>query len=391
MIIDRFRRKTRDGRWVPEIDGLRFIAIFSVFVFHIMGELLNRSGRIIPIEPRFDTLSRILANGDRGVVIFFVISGTILALPYARQFLLGGKPVSLRKYYMRRLTRLEPPYILAMLLIFAMETVYQHGSSVPMGGHLLASLLYQHSLIFGQMSPINMVTWSLEVEIQFYVFAPLLMQLFRIKHTLSRRLVLLGVVLAIGLCQGPFSTIPRFAMSILYYLQYFLAGLLVADIFTLDLETMRAWWVWDVVGIGALGILFWAGHDEARPHVVLPVVIGALCVAAMRSVVLRRFLGNHWIAVLGGMCYSIYLLHDAFIAVLFKVTRMAILPAASFPVNLAIQMLVTGVPAVALCVVFFVLVERPCMDPDWPSKLWTKMTGRPGREAKALDTAGIAE
>src|ERR1700738_5416449 len=105
MMIDRIRRITRDGRWIPEIDGLRFIAIFSVLLFHFGGELANRSGRIIPIEPRYLPLFRLIGNGERGVRLFFVISGMILAMPFARYFLAQSKKVSLRKYHMLRVTR----------------------------------------------------------------------------------------------------------------------------------------------------------------------------------------------------------------------------------------------------------------------------------------------
>jgi peptidoglycan/LPS O-acetylase OafA/YrhL len=95
--------------------------------------------------------------------------------------------------------------------------------------------------------------------------------------------------------------------------------------------------------------------------------------------------------VIGGMCYSIYLLHFLFIAVLFKVTRHAIVPSAPFFLNYAIQLALVAVPVIAICAVFFLLVERPCMDPDWPSKLWHKITGRRGEEAAAFDAAGISE
>ena len=76
------------------------------------------------------------------------------------------------------------------------------------------------------------------------------------------------------------------------------------------------------------------------------------------------------------MCYSIYLLHLALIAVFFKVTRRAILPQLDFLGNFLVQCVVTMIPVLLCCAVFYLLVERPCMDPDWPAKLWQKVTGR---------------
>ena len=169
MLLDRLRRVTRDGRWVPEIDGLRFIAIVSVLSFHFGGEVVSRSGQVLTLEPRLNWLWWIMGNGDRGVILFFVISGMILAMPFARQFLLGARPVSLRKFYLRRLTRLEPPYLAALLISAVSILAYQHGARPGFLREAAATMVYQHSLFYGTPSPLNMVTWSLEVEIQFYV------------------------------------------------------------------------------------------------------------------------------------------------------------------------------------------------------------------------------
>ncbi len=391
MLIDQFRRITRGERWIPEIDGLRFVAIWSVLLFHIAGELMVRSGRVIPIEPRFQGLIDLVGIGDRGVRLFFTISGMILALPYARHFLRGTKKPSLRKYYLRRVTRLEPPYIAALCLAAGMFVIFHHGVPAGYAGHFFASLFYQHGVVYGEMSPVDMVTWSLEVEIQFYAVAPLFMQLFRIRGKGLRRGLMLAIVAVFGLVQAPYNHAPHIFLSMLFYVQYFVGGLLVADVFVLDLDGMRPSFGWDAAGLLSYFFLALAPHETYWPHAVMPVACGVLMVAALRSLVLRRFFSNRWIATIGGMCYSIYLLHFIFIAALFKVTRHAVLRSAVYPVNLAIQLLVTGVPAVLLCALFFRLVERPCMDPDWPSKLWHWATGRPERELQALDSAGVAD
>jgi peptidoglycan/LPS O-acetylase OafA/YrhL len=255
---------------------------------------------------------------------------------------------------------------------------------------VLASLFYQHGLVFGQMSSLNPVAWSLEVEIQFYLLAPLVMQFYRIGRKGLRRAMLLCAILAVGLAQLPFQSQPRFGMSILFYGQYFLMGLLVADVFVLDLEKMSSSWWWDLAGAAALVTLFWM-PDGPFWHGMMPVPIAVLCIAAMRSHALRRVFANPWIATIGGMCYSIYLLHFLLIAVLFKLTRRAILPGALFFVNYAIQLLLVTVPVLILCALFFLLVERPCMDPNWPSKLWQFLTGHPESDVAVLDAGGVSE
>jgi peptidoglycan/LPS O-acetylase OafA/YrhL len=391
MFLDRLRRVTRDGRWIPEVDGLRFVAISSVFLYHVMQAITLGSVRISDGQTGYWWIKQLLDHGDRGVMLFFVISGMILAMPFARSLLLGAKPVSLRKYYMRRVTRLEPPYIASMVVAVLGYLVVWH-KLVPGGlPHLLASVFYQHNLFFGTNSTVNPVAWSLEVEIQFYLLAPLVMQSYRIRRAVLRRaLLLLGVVL-ISLAYTLAPPSPRLELSILFYLQYFLMGLLVADIFVLDLATMKSTWIWDLVGVAALGWIFWPARTAIWQFALIPIPMGALCVAAMRSHGLRRVIANPWVAVTGGMCYSIYLLHYGLIFILYKATKLAAVHSGEFFVNYVVQLSLLTIPVMAICVLFFLLVERPCMDPNWPSKLWHALTGRRGGEVAVLDAGGISE
>ena len=59
--------------------------------------------------------------------------------------------------------------------------------------------------------------------------------------------------------------------------------------------------------------------------------------------------------------------------------------------NFAIQLVVMGIPILLLSALYYWLVERPCMDPDWPSKLWHWATGRSGDEVELLDAGGVSE
>ena len=106
-----FKRKTNTTAFIPQIDGLRFVAIVMVLLFHINLFVTSK----IPFafsRPAADSwwLFRFLDSNRKGVLLFFVISGFILALPFAKAAREQGKPVELKRYYLRRLTRLEPPY-----------------------------------------------------------------------------------------------------------------------------------------------------------------------------------------------------------------------------------------------------------------------------------------
>lgn len=63
------RRFTSSGRYIPEIDGLRFVAIASVLLYHLGMMSMIGCGVCIPIPP--ETIGRsMLFHVERGVSIF---------------------------------------------------------------------------------------------------------------------------------------------------------------------------------------------------------------------------------------------------------------------------------------------------------------------------------
>jgi peptidoglycan/LPS O-acetylase OafA/YrhL len=364
------------GTWIPQIDGLRFVAITSVLLFHIFGQLQVRTGHPIAIQPRYNLLAAMLGNGDRGVLLFFVISGYILARPFLRQHRLGGKSVRLSAYYLRRVTRLEPPYILALLL-FSAGLMAAGASPRFLLPHLAASAVYLHGLIYRAVTPVDFVTWSLEIEIQFYLLAPLLGTVYLLRSTVVRRSLLLALILAGGafyiFANGHPDTIWRW--TILGDLNYFLAGFLLADIVEGHQQQPYRSFAWDVVSLAGWPIVF------LLPRVLpsnawLPLLILPLYLAAFYGPISNRFFRAPVVALVGGMCYSFYLMHMLIIAIVFKATRhLAVFH--DFLLNYTLQVITLGSAVLVFATLYYVLVERPCMDPQWPQKLWHRISGSP--------------
>jgi len=139
-------RETSSGRFIPEMDGLRFAAIGMVVLFHLNGYLTVKSRLFYPTPPS-DWLAQAAYVGFHGVELFFVISGFILGLPFAAHHLKGKPAICLRKYYLRRLTRLEPPYFVAAILLFLLAIWIQGADLRTLAPHLAASLSYLHNVI----------------------------------------------------------------------------------------------------------------------------------------------------------------------------------------------------------------------------------------------------
>ena len=362
------------GTWIPQIDGLRFVAITSVLpVPHLRA--ITGADRTT-IQPRYDLLARLAGNGDRGVLLFFAISGYILARPFLRQHRLNGKPVSIGAYYLRRVTRLEPPYILCLLLY----TVGLWAFGEPLWQllpHLAASATYSHNLIYRNVSTIDFVTWSLEIEIQFYLLAPLLGMVYLWRNTIARRSLLAALILAAGAfsiySNGHGDAIWRW--TIFGYLHYFLTGFLLADIVEGHQQQPYRNIAWDAVSLIGWPIVF------LLPRVLgtlawLPLLVLPLYLAAFYGPMSNRFFRSPFVALVGGMCYSYYLMHMLIISIVFKATRhLAVFN--DFLLNYLLQVVTLGTAIGLFATLYYVSIERPCMDPDWPRKAWRFVTRSP--------------
>jgi peptidoglycan/LPS O-acetylase OafA/YrhL len=353
------RRITSTGKFVPEIDGLRFVAIAAVVLYHFHG-FVQAQGTL---KDGTSTLQTIVEHGYRGVNLFYVISGFILGVPFADHRLRGRQPVSLQTYFLRRLTRLEPPYLLNLLLCSI--ALLASGSSVRvLLPHLTASAFYVHNTWSGGQSLINPVVWSLEVEVQFYCLAPLLALLFSIRSKFGRRAVLLGLTLLAGIVQIHYwDAAPRFKLSILYAIQFFLIGFLMSDIYLLDWsEKSKGKWQWDLVAIAGWLILF--SLEDRTVWVAFPLLVLTVYVATFRGVLVNRIFTNVFVITLGGMCYTIYLFHYVLIPPVLRLTTNLGAGDGYWLYQTVIYLLVLLLISCA----YFVLIERPCMSRDWPRR-----------------------
>jgi peptidoglycan/LPS O-acetylase OafA/YrhL len=367
-------RETSSGRFIPEMDGLRFVAIAMVILYHLNGYLMTKTA-FYERGPGPDWLCCSALVGFHGVELFFVISGFILALPFASHHLSGAPAVSLRKYYLRRLTRLEPPYFVTIFLLLALAIWIHPSPASAVLPHFGASLLYLHNLIYGGQSTVIGVAWSLEIEVQFYVLVPLLTMLFAIRNSRLRRLVLIGLTLATLAAQTLFVPHhPRVQLSILAYLQFFLVGFLLADIFLTEWKNSPSRSLhWDVVALAGWPMLFVALQFKLLTHWMFPALLVVLYCAAFRGRWINRVFCNRWITAVGGMCYSIYLIHYEVISAVGRFTKSvgAHLPN---PVYLTLQFALVGSAIVIICGLYFIVLEKPCMQRDWPRRLRENVT-----------------
>lgn len=359
VILNKFSRVTSGGRYIPELDGMRTIAISLVVIGHIhqvAGQWLDSSSQFV----------QIITGAHFGVELFFVISGFILALPFRQRCLGIGKEIKLKDYYVRRLSRLEPPYLLHLIIIL-IGSFLAGRSITDLLPHLLSSVFYLSNFIEGRFSSklLNGVTWSLEIEVQFYVIAPFVARVFYIRRDSFRIYTIFVGLMCIFALKYILNHlfITSIPVTLLEYFQYFSVGFLVADRYAVKVDcigNIKS----DCVAIAAWIGLFILFYIKPPAQSLFAAILLYFAVYySLVSIYIRQILGNVYIRTIGGMCYSIYLLHMPIIDCLFQ--HFGTINLTNDILKMTIESIIFGLPVIFISAIFFYFVEKPCMKKNW--------------------------
>jgi peptidoglycan/LPS O-acetylase OafA/YrhL len=308
------------------IDGLRGIAALAVVLPHARGLFAA------PTNAASNAMAVCAEYGGRGVQLFFVISGFVIA--YSLRDATRGS-FSLKTFILRRAIRLDPPYWVAILVkwtVGALQSLVTHKEVwIPTAPNLLAHMFYLQDILgHGQM---NAVFWTLCIEFQLYiVFAALLVvsnwlaprervdtlemgtlggfpnppamvrgeQSSPAPHAIRTAIVVVGFVVSLSLAR----TLPPSEWPGTWFIRFwymFLAGVLLC---------------WHMLGRVKLAPLVFCGASMIASFVWSPdsFKLSALLAAGVIYLALRRGKLSTWLSgpiwqFLGRLSYCIYLLH----------------------------------------------------------------------------------
>jgi peptidoglycan/LPS O-acetylase OafA/YrhL len=387
------RRTTAGSLYRPEIDGLRFFAILMVVIGH-MSERIIRFLEPVSQPSHFDSIViHTLANPGSGVTLFFSVSGFIIANQYLRKKPMPFDCTYLKSYFLRRILRIEPPYFIVLLGTYFLLTTT---GFVPEGLHrfnvepaslttsLIASLFYYHSPYYGTLPRLFGPGWSLEIEVQFYILAPIFFTiLYFVKNELFRRLAEAGLLI-VGFFAAanwaslqPDQTAPIYLKyTLVHFFAHFWLGVIFAD----NQLSIRA--TASKMPTSVMQILPWIGvafiflSDSVFPNMntiaLLMQLIGvalAFFGALHEKTSFRKFCSLPWISLIGGACYSIYLTHLQFLHIAEKIL-IKLLHLENWMATLAISTFVLVPLVFVIGLVFYAAIERLFMIPDWPRQFW---------------------
>ena len=309
------------------LDIFRGVAILSVFLHHALGAV--HEIYTLPWKGQFPDFAAAkslwpfipLTFGNCGVAIFFVVSGFCIHLSHCR-----NSQESWRAFAVKRLFRIYPPYLLALIIFFTCWPWRTYSLTSPGWLHQFwTHLLLVHNVQLNTTYGINGSFWSIAVEAQLYLIYPILVlmvEAFDWKRSLA---ILFAVESCIRL-----SLVP------------------LPDIFDhLHFSPFGFWFSWSLGAFAAQSYLkgkipafrpiylCWSAILALASYLWRPLAtFQFMAVALLTTIAIwqqlslpapqgRRasrwqWLFNHLIA-LGGISYSFYLIHQPILAVIQRI------------------------------------------------------------------------
>lgn len=292
-----------------DIDGLRAIAIISVLIYHYYPKL-NPGGFI-------------------GVDIFFVISGFLITKNIISEIIYGH--FSLQTFYIKRIKRIFPALLLVLFFTyivgysFFFPNEFQLQNKHTVGGMLFISnfINLSEAGYFDVSSSRKTLLhlWSLGVEEQFYIFAPVLFLLIFSRFKSLKILLyftLISVIFSFSYCIYLSKNMPTLAfyspLSRVWEIGLGSVLALVSQVFEKRkiLTNQKIFSIFSYLGLMLLIISFlFINSSKVFPGLwsVMPACATVMLILAGPRTYLNQFLSKKYFVYIGLISYPLYLWH----------------------------------------------------------------------------------
>ncbi|MGH2951223.1 MAG: acyltransferase family protein, partial [Solirubrobacterales bacterium] len=343
------------------VESMRALGCLAVVFAHIGVVSLGFHPAVPQLANAADVFTRfVYGAGNAALFLFFAISGFVIYMPFAKRYFAAGNPVDLRRYAVNRALRILPIYYIVVALVLIIDF---DGATFGIWARFLSfSQNFNDFTVFQFVG----VSWSLVVELHFYLVLPLLAWgVARIAgRSLLRAAAILGVIGLACLAMrhiyvfGAEGASPVWRASTLTNFQFIVAGMIAALAY-LHLQTTRPSWLrgWlvrsDLWMLAALVLLYpFAYIDYSYDFLCLVMsflIIGAAAFPYLERGPITRVLWWRPLAVLGLASYSIYLLHVEVLQFFFE-----------RDVTTFVPLMLTVVPAsIVVSLISYKIIEEP--------------------------------
>ena len=292
------QRPTWLPSYIPELQGLRGLAVLGVLFYHC--------------HPRLEGTWVHSASlwGWTGVNLFFVLSGFLITSILLEA---QGKPRYFRNFYMRRALRIWPVYVLLLAVCYAQSDWFigPRPWEAIKASPWLAYIFFVQNLFHLALPPAISPTWSLAIEEQYYfLWAPLVRFL--------RRPWMLSAVLTAALVASPLLRLTNWAWITPTHTLTHLDGIAWGSLLALGLHTLplsRRVWLW--MGLAAIPLGLWAAATVAGGTAFLDSALAVAFAGAVLASIASTGARNPLSAALrrgplpfyGRISYGLYMTH----------------------------------------------------------------------------------
>jgi peptidoglycan/LPS O-acetylase OafA/YrhL len=318
------------------------------------------------------------SRGHLAVNAFIVVSGFVIGMPIARN---DRRIRSVGQFLYRRCRRILPPYYAALMLCILFDSYFGKvgtgtvwDTTLPLTWQrVLATFLLVHNLPDLSGGTISYQFWSIAVEFQIYLLAPLLFPAMR-RFGQARALVF-----AIAISVALHLLWPKGDSLVHWYVALFMMGAIAAR---RSLENVSSVLIPGLVGLGlctfaifAMGRAAWWSYmmplDIAFGACVATVLVGLHGNSTGRDAWLRRLLSRPTLVWIGGFSYSLYLMH----ALVIHIFWTALVHVGKFSsIQLWLLLLCLAPLIVATTWIFHLVFERPFSGSSQPTRAQDRLS-----------------
>lgn len=335
------------------LNALRVILGLAVLLYHLGATLaLNKYFGI-------DFYEHVFGFGGARIPFFFVLSGFLLTVVYARDF---GQPSRAPGFLWRRAWRVYPTYWVILLLVMApaiffegLRDVIPHDPLVLLKTFLL---MPQHPNVAGPTgAPVLIAAWTLHYELVLYLVLAVW-----IWSRAAGIALCLTLAINMAVCsewQCGFYNAFLAGGSMLYFVFGAGAAWLARRLPPLPNAKALAWaagLAYLVVAVVTHGDdVLVPGSDDPSIYYGMLASLILLCLTRLEDAAPRRDGGPRWLKLLADSSYAMYLIHFPMISLMCKLLFGAGLRGFF---GATVSLVVTTLVCVGLSVAFHVLVER---------------------------------
>jgi len=322
---------SRADQFSAGLTGIRALAALMVLSHHVFAVAGPRvlSLHIGAVQITYHWL---ITCSWMGANVFFVLSGFLLAIPFARHIEGTGGAVRVGPYLARRIKRVVPAYWVQILILCA---VLYFASALPAWQVIAAQFFFLQNFRQHYAAALNGVYWTLPVEFGYYLLLPLFAAFAGLVSTRKRIawLTLSAALIAAAIAyrtlmyatvaEDPQPTKFYMLMQLPGLIDHFAIGMLLAWIHVRQAPSLSPR-ISDglvVVGLGGIVVMmalvdhyylvYWNGHAMLYfGYTVTAAFIGALVLGtAMAGPLARALFANTPMLFIGLISYSLYLWH----------------------------------------------------------------------------------